>query len=137
MGNLKSDLEEGQTLSLQFAKRGGLLPVIVQNATNGQVLMLGYANEAALAETQRSGMATFWSTSRQTLWTKGKTSGDYLRLEEILTDCDQDALVYSVTPLGSGACHTKRATCFYRRLEGQQRLTFLPGLEAPPQPDSE
>lgn len=118
-------LEEGSTPTLAWAKRGGLLPVVVQDADTGQVLMLGYANEEALAHTQETRLATFYSTSRQQLWTKGETSGDALAIEEILVDCDQDALLYRVTPQGDGACHTQnasghtRSSCFYRRLDGQ------------------
>ena len=78
-------------------------------------------------------MATFWSTSRNELWTKGETSGDFLKIIEILTDCDQDALVYRVEPQGAGACHTKdrekgvaRKSCFYRRLNlATRRLEFF------------
>lgn len=115
-----SDIEETLDLRPHFEKRGGLIPCITQDALNGQVLMLGYVNQEALAETLDSGYATFWSTSREELWTKGKTSGDLLELVEILVDCDQDALIYKVKPLGSGACHTKnkssqaRRSCFYR-----------------------
>ncbi len=110
------------TFAPQFEKRQGLLPVVVQDIDTMQVLMLGYANAQALEETLRLGKATFWSTSRQELWTKGKTSGDYLEIVEILTDCDQDALVYQVKVLGKGVCHTKnqvgdtRKACFYRKL---------------------
>ena len=126
-------IEETQELTLNFNKRGGLLPVIVQDAETLQILMLGYANQAAFNETLNLGLATFWSTSRQELWTKGKTSGDYLKIEEIRTDCDQDALIYLVTPKGEGACHTKnsqgltRKSCFYRKLNQNQKLDFLEG----------
>ena len=125
-------LEEGFEFTPQFEKRGGLLPVVVQETNTGDILMLGYANRAALDETLQSGMATFWSTSRQELWTKGKTSGDYLKIENILVDCDQDALVYQVVMLGSGACHTKdannqaRKSCFYRTVTSTQSLAFAP-----------
>jgi phosphoribosylamine--glycine ligase len=117
-----SVIAEGDVPMPQFRKRGGLLPVIVQEASSGDVLMLGYADPSALAESRRSGYATFWSTSRNTLWTKGETSGDRLRIEEIRVDCDQDALLYRVTLEGSGVCHTRSTTgetrrrCFYRRL---------------------
>ncbi|MBI4667199.1 MAG: phosphoribosyl-AMP cyclohydrolase [Nitrospinae bacterium] len=118
-----NELEEGETLSLEFEKRGGLIPAIAQDARNGQVLMLGYANREAVEETVRSRMATFYSTSRNALWKKGETSGDYLKTMEIYVDCDQDAIIYLVEPQGGGACHTKsqrtgqaRHSCFYRRL---------------------
>ncbi len=76
-------------------------------------------------------MATFWSTSRDELWTKGETSGDYLKLVEVLVDCDQDALIYRVIPQGAGACHTRdaegnvRRSCFYRRLDSPHTLVFV------------
>tara|TARA_Y100001934_G_C12070591_1_gene639832 strand:+ start:388 stop:777 length:390 start_codon:yes stop_codon:yes gene_type:complete len=126
----KAELEEGTALDVDYAKRGGLIPCVVQDVSDGRILMLGYVNEEALNATLEKGMATFWSTSRNELWTKGETSGDYLKIEEILIDCDQDALVYRVTPQGAGACHTKdpatgtaRKSCFYRLVEGQ-RLEF-------------
>lgn len=121
----KRDLEEGSELAIAFEKRGGLVPTVVQDARSGRILMLGYTNKAALDMTLDKGLATFWSTSRNELWTKGETSGDYLKIVEILTDCDQDALVYRVQPQGQGACHTKapdsgkaRESCFYRRIDG-------------------
>ena len=120
----KKELEEGNELAVNFEKRGGLVPCVVQDVRNGQILMLAYVNELALSTTFDKGMATFWSTSRNELWTKGETSGDFLKIVEILTDCDQDALIYRVEPQGSGACHTKdpksgatRKSCFYRRAD--------------------
>ncbi len=119
----KKILEEGTKLLLDFEKRGGLVPAVVQNVADGRILMLAYVSPEALKITLEKGMATFWSTSRNELWTKGETSGDFLKIVEILTDCDQDALVYRVEPQGGGACHTKdpetgktRASCFYRKL---------------------
>jgi phosphoribosyl-AMP cyclohydrolase len=120
----KKQLEEGAELGIDFAKRGGFVPAIVQDVKDGRVLMLAYVNAEAFATTLEKGMATFWSTSRNELWTKGETSGDFLKIVEILTDCDQDALIYRVEPQGGGACHTKnpetgktRESCFYRRLD--------------------
>lgn len=120
----KKEIEEGTTLKIDFEKRGGLVPVVVQNARNGAILMLAYANKEALDETIRSSMATFWSTSRNELWTKGATSGDFLKIIDIHVDCDQDAVVYRVEPQGKGACHTKnpstgeaRRSCFYRKVD--------------------
>lgn len=124
-------LEEGSQLSLQFGKRNGLLPVVVQEYDSGQVLMVGYANQEALRQTITTRYATFWSTSRKELWTKGQTSGDLLRVTDIWVDCDQDALLYQVILEGSGVCHTKTATgetrkaCFYRKIDfGSQSLVF-------------
>ena len=124
------ELEESAQLHLQFAKRGGLLPVAVQENSTGQILMLASVNEAAFAQTLQSGRATFFSTSRQKMWTKGETSGDFLHIDEILVDCDQDAIVYRVTLEGQGVCHTfgpdgqHRKACFYRKVEEGQ-LAFL------------
>ena len=120
----KTQQEEGLIANIDFDKRGGLVPSVVQDAGNGQILMLAYANQEALQKSLDSGMATFWSTSRNALWTKGETSGDYLKIVDILVDCDQDALLYKVEPQGGGACHTRdpnsgtaRKSCFYRRIK--------------------
>ncbi len=120
----KQHLEEGTELTLDYVKRDGFLPCVVQDVTNGRILMLGYVNQQALDTTLEKGMATFWSTSRSELWTKGETSGDFLKIVEVLTDCDQDALIYRVEPQGQGACHTKdpntgkaRKSCFYRKID--------------------
>ncbi len=128
----KKELEEGKVLNINFEKRGGFAPTIVQDVRNGQVLMLAYVNKEALDETLRSSMATFWSTSRNELWTKGATSGDFLKIIDIYLDCDQDAIVYRVEPQGQGACHTKdaetnaaRKSCFYRKVNLETE-----GLEA-------
>ncbi len=116
----KGALEEGIDIQIQFGKRGGLVPVVVQEVKSNQILMLGYANQEAFQQTLETGLATFYSTSRKEIWTKGKTSGDLLKIHKILTDCDQDALIYQVELLGHGACHTKnpdgetRKSCFYR-----------------------
>ncbi len=129
----KKVLEEGTELLIDFEKRGGLIPAVVQDVADGRILMVAYVNPEALRTTLAKGMATFWSTSRNELWTKGETSGDFLKIVEILTDCDQDALVYRVEPQGGGACHTKdpesgktRETCFYRKFElPQERLIHI------------
>ncbi len=129
----KQDLEEGSALCINYEKRGGLVPAVVQDINDGRILMLAYVNELALQVTLEKGMATFWSTSRNELWTKGETSGDYLKIIEILIDCDQDALIYKVEPQGGGACHTRnpqtgltRESCFYRCLDlTNKRLTHV------------
>jgi phosphoribosyl-AMP cyclohydrolase len=114
-----------------FAKRGGLIPAVVQDGASGQVLMLAWVNELAWKRTRETGRATFWSTSRQELWEKGATSGDWLLILELRVDCDLDSLLYIVQPQGAGACHTKnslgkaRASCFYRRVEADGTLTNL------------
>ena len=93
--------------------------------------MVGYVNELALQKSLEKQMATFWSTSRNTLWTKGETSGDYLQLHEVWVDCDQDAILFRVTMMGEGVCHTKdaaghaRPSCFYRRVDSDQRTLLF------------
>jgi phosphoribosyl-AMP cyclohydrolase len=116
-------LEEGRELCIDFAKRGGVVPAVVQDVADGRILMLAYVNRQALEVSLEKGMATFWSTSRDELWTKGETSGDYLKIIDIYIDCDQDALIFRVAPQGGGACHTRhpesgqtRSSCFYRKL---------------------
>jgi phosphoribosyl-ATP pyrophosphohydrolase/phosphoribosyl-AMP cyclohydrolase len=94
----------------------GLIPAIVQDASTGEVLMLAYMNAESLRRTLESGQAWFWSRSRQELWHKGATSGNFLNVKAILKDCDEDALVVKVEPLGP-ACHTGERSCFYRTLE--------------------
>ena len=121
-------LEEGTELLIDFEKRGGLIPAVVQDVADGRILMVAYVNELALKTSFEKGMATFWSTSRNELWTKGETSGDFLKIVEVLTDCDQDAIIYRVIPQGGGSCHTKdpdtgktRETCFYRKVDLQSK----------------
>lgn len=128
----QQELEEKDQLLLQFDKRGGLLPVIVQEFDSKEVLMLGYANQAAFEKTVENGLATFWSTSRQQLWTKGETSGDYMDVVSIKVDCDQDAVLYLVKLHGQGVCHTRnkkgisRKSCFYREYDtSNQKLILL------------
>jgi phosphoribosyl-AMP cyclohydrolase len=94
-----------------------LAPAIIQNARTGQVLMLGFMNADALAETQRTGEAVFFSRSRNRLWKKGERSGHILRVLEMRVDCDADALLLRVEPVGPGVCHEGYCSCFFRRLE--------------------
>lgn len=98
-------------MNLDFEKNNGLLPVIVQHALSSAVLMLGYMNAAALEKTLNEKIVTFYSRSRQCLWTKGSTSGNYLRLVEMSPDCDGDTLLVKAIPTGP-VCHTGAATCF-------------------------
>ncbi len=99
------------TLDVDWSKMKGLVPAIVQDADNGAVLMLGYMNPEALAATQASGRVTFWSRSKNRLWTKGETSGHYLHVKEVALDCDRDTLLILAVPQGP-ACHLGYATCF-------------------------
>jgi phosphoribosyl-AMP cyclohydrolase len=100
---------------LQFDEKG-LIPAVVQDASSGEVLMLAYMNAESLRRTLESGQAWFWSRSRQELWHKGATSGNFLNVKGILKDCDEDALVLKVEALGP-ACHTGHRSCFYRALD--------------------
>src|SRR3989338_384081 len=124
-------IEEGTELYVQFDKRGGTVPTIAQDAATGLILMLAYTNAQSLEETLKTGYATFWRTKTQELWKKGETSGDVLRIVQILVDCDQDALVYKVQREGSGACHTTnqqgrtRESCFYISIECNKKLRYL------------
>ena len=102
---------------MDFSKLDGLIPAIVQDAASSEVLMVGFMNEEALARTQESGFATFFSRTRSTLWMKGETSGNTLAVQEILVDCDDDTVLLKVTRNGDGnVCHTGERTCFYRPL---------------------
>lgn len=96
---------------LDWSKQDGLLPAIIQEAGTGRVLMLGYMNREALAATRASGRVTFFSRSRQRLWTKGETSGHFLQLVSIETDCDNDSLLVQAIAHGP-TCHLQRASCF-------------------------
>jgi phosphoribosyl-AMP cyclohydrolase len=104
-------------VELAFEKLGGLIPGIVQDHDTGDVLMVGYLNSIALEETQRTGEVHFFSRSRNRLWKKGETSGHVLRVREVRVDCDADALLFLVDPLGPGVCHEGYRSCFYRSLE--------------------
>jgi len=94
----------------------GLIPAIIQDVNTGQVLMLGYMNEESLQKTQESGKVCFWSRSRQKLWTKGETSGNFLVVENIFIDCDEDTILVHADPQGP-TCHTGNVSCFYRKLD--------------------
>ena len=102
---------------MDYSKLDGLIPAVIQDAESAEVLMVGFMNEQALAETQRSGFATFFSRTRGKLWTKGETSGNRLEVKEILVDCDDDTVLVKVKRLGDGnVCHTGDRTCFSRTL---------------------
>jgi len=111
-----TDREQGNEFLPKF-DAAGLLTAVVQDAASGEVLMVAFMNAEALARTRETGLAHFFSRSRNTLWLKGETSGNTLAVERVLVDCDQDALVLQVRPAGP-ACHTGARTCFYRALEG-------------------
>ena len=112
-------LDEGLDFQPNFAKLNGLMPVVVQDAQSQEVLMLAYANQEALSLTQKTGLAHYYSRSRDQLWQKGESSGHTQKICEIRIDCDQDTLLYLVEQQGP-ACHTGRQNCFYRKLVGPQ-----------------
>jgi phosphoribosyl-ATP pyrophosphohydrolase/phosphoribosyl-AMP cyclohydrolase len=115
--------------TLDFAKGDGLLPAVIQHADTGAVLMVGYMNRDALRETLSRRHVVFFSRSKQRLWEKGETSGHFLELEQIRTDCDRDALLVTARPLGP-VCHEGTATCFGDApITTAQRLAFLATLE--------
>jgi phosphoribosyl-AMP cyclohydrolase len=135
------ELEEGTAVQLDFtklqkvAKAGSpVLPVVVQDADSHEVLVVAYANREALDHSLKTGIATFWSTSRGELWIKGATSGDTLQLVDVRVNCEQNSLLYLVRMMGGGVCHTKdahghtRKTCYYRSLK-DGALTFREGME--------
>jgi phosphoribosyl-AMP cyclohydrolase len=98
---------------MDFTKLDGLIPAVVQDSDSGEVLMVGFMNETALERTLATGYATFFSRSRQALWTKGETSGNRLKVDRVLVDCDDDTVVLKVTRLGDGnVCHTGTRSCF-------------------------
>jgi phosphoribosyl-AMP cyclohydrolase len=107
---------------MDFSKLQGLVPAVIQDAESGEVLMVGFMNDEALAVTQRTGFATFFSRTRGRLWTKGETSGNRLQVLRTLIDCDDDSLLLQVKRLGDGnVCHTGERTCFYRELPPQEQ----------------
>ena len=120
--NVLKSIEE-----VDFAKGDGLVPVVVQDENSGRVLMLGYMNKAALAKTIKTQQVTFYSRSKKRLWTKGETSGHFLKVSEILSDCDHDTLLVKAIPVGP-VCHTGDDTCFGER--NNARVLFLDKLSA-------
>jgi len=101
---------------MDFSKLSGLIPAVVQDDSSGEVLMVGFMNDEALARTRATGFATFFSRSRNALWTKGETSGNRLKVTDLLVDCDEDTVLLKVIRLGDGnVCHTGERTCFSRK----------------------
>ena len=111
--------------------KDGLIPVVTQDAASGRVLTLAWMNRDALAETASSGEAVYWSRSRKKLWRKGEESGHKQKIREIRVDCDSDAILLSVEQVGGIACHTGRASCFFRKLENGRWVTTDPVLKDP------
>ncbi|WP_426448504.1 bifunctional phosphoribosyl-AMP cyclohydrolase/phosphoribosyl-ATP diphosphatase HisIE [Siccibacter colletis] len=118
-------LTEQQRAQLDFEKTDGLLPAVIQHAVSGEVLMLGYMNDEALRVTEQSGKVTFWSRTKQRLWTKGESSGHFLNVVSITPDCDNDTLLILVNPVGP-TCHLGTSSCFG---EAHHQWHFLWELE--------
>lgn len=114
-------------MEIDFEKQGGLVPAIIQDSITNNVLMLGYMNQEAYEQTIKTGKVTFWSRSRQCLWTKGETSGNFLNLVSIKSDCDNDTLLVRVNPVGP-ACHLGTDTCWGEKNEANP-LLFLTELQ--------
>lgn len=114
-------------MEIDFEKQGGLVPAIIQDSITNNVLMLGYMNQEAYEQTIKTGKVTFWSRSRQCLWTKGETSGNFLNLVSIKSDCDNDTLLVRVNPVGP-ACHLGTDSCWGEKNEANP-LLFLTELQ--------
>lgn len=114
-------------IKLDFNKMGGLVPAIVQDYQTGYVLMLAFMNQDAWEATLATGKATYFSRTRQTLWVKGKTSGNEQLVKEIWIDCDDDTVLLKVEQIGGAACHTGHKSCFYKKVEdGSARIIGNP-----------
>jgi phosphoribosyl-AMP cyclohydrolase len=105
---------------IDFDKSGGLVPAIAQDAATGQVLMMAWMNRESFDETVKTHRACYWSRSRGKLWRKGEESGHVQEVKEIFVDCDADTILLKVNQIGGAACHEGYASCFFRRLEGNE-----------------
>ena len=117
-----SEKKSENIADLDFSKGNGLIPAIAQDIKTGKTLMLAYMNEEALKTTLEEGRACYWSRSRKELWRKGATSGDIQIVREVLVDCDLDTILLLVDQQGEGACHTKKWSCFFRRINKEGAL---------------
>jgi phosphoribosyl-AMP cyclohydrolase len=133
-----NSLEEGLQLKIDFQKiekvvtcGEDLVPVVVQDVLSKEVLVVAYANQLSLDYTLQNQVAAFWSSSRNELWIKGATSGEFLKLVEVRVNCEQNSLLYLVEITSLGACHTKekngnpRTSCYYRKINNNGELAFL------------
>jgi phosphoribosyl-AMP cyclohydrolase len=111
-------------IKIDFNKMGGLLPAIIQDNDTGEVLMLGFMNPEAWEMTLKTGKATFFSRTRNTLWIKGETSGHVQQVKEIRVDCDNDTVLLKVTQIGGAACHTGYKSCFFRKINNNELITI-------------
>jgi phosphoribosyl-AMP cyclohydrolase len=112
-------------VEIAFDKAGGLLPAIIQDEASGDVLMLGFMNDESFKLTQSSGEVVFFSRSREKLWKKGESSGHVLRVQDIRVDCDADALLIRVTPVGPGVCHEGYRSCFFRGVSREGAVQII------------
>ena len=117
-------------MEIDFDKMQGLAPAVIQDATTGELLMLGFMNRAALDMTLRTGFVTFYSRTRQALWTKGESSGNRLQVVSAFTDCDQDTILLRVRVFGEGkVCHTGTRSCFTRELRFENTIASSPAAQ--------
>lgn len=119
----KETIEEGLSFMPKFDDQG-LIPAMAIDAQSKEPLMLAYMNKESLLLTLEKQEAVYYSRSRQTIWHKGATSGEFQKIITIRTDCDQDALILEVEQMGGGCCHTKRSSCFYREVAADGSLSF-------------
>jgi phosphoribosyl-AMP cyclohydrolase len=110
-------------MELDFKKGNGLIPAIAQDFETGEIIMLAYMNKEAFEKTLKTGKATYFSRSRDKLWVKGETSGNFQSVKEILVDCDNDTVVLKIRQKGEAACHTGYRSCFYRKVDGNNLVT--------------
>jgi phosphoribosyl-AMP cyclohydrolase len=139
-GTWKFDFAKLFQISQKLDPKNPVVPVVVQDVNTKDVLIVAYANKLALETTFETGMATFWSTSRNELWIKGKSSGDVLKIKDVRVNCEQNSLLYLVEPAKGGACHVQdktgksMTTCYYRRVTRDAKskafkLDILPGFD--------
>ena len=112
-------------IALNFDKMDGLVPAVVQDHRSGEVLMVGFMNREAWETTLQTGKATFYSRTRDTLWTKGLTSGNVQLVKEIRIDCDDDTILLKVDQVGGAACHTGHRSCFYKQVRDGQSIAIV------------
>jgi len=120
VGSWMDVLKGEKMVKLNFDKLNGLVPVVVQDYETGEVLMVAFMNEEAWQKTLETGLAHYYSRTRNTLWQKGSSSGHVQRVKEIYVDCDNDTVLLKVEQVGGAACHTGYRSCFYRKLENGQ-----------------
>lgn len=121
--------KEFEKTNLDFDKMNGLIPAVIQDSKTGDVLMLGFMNQEAWEKTLKTGKVTFWSRTRNELWTKGETSGNFLLVKKILLDCDQDTVLIKAEPKGP-TCHTGHQTCFFEEVKWKKLLLGLKNIKS-------